>query len=428
MITTASSAPLTAGPAGRTQHPPQPGAPRRGPALPSCPKASGKPLLAGSPAPTPAPAGRERPASLWQPEACPPQAGRTPGPKGIARLAALSPKEADGKTVEYFRLPVRSVLNPVASQRVGFKWSINPYRGCEFGCQYCYARYTHEFMELDAREFERKIYVKDDVARLLRRELAAGKVLGEHIAIGAATDPYQPAERRFGLTRTVLATLLEFAESLPGPGAFDLSITTKSNLVLKDVDLLRALGRYCRVHVNVSVTTMSLRLARRLEPRAPRPDLRLDTVRRLNYSGVPAGVFVAPILPGITDDAAALEALVAAAAEARAAWLIANVVFLMPSAQKKFFPFIDEKFPRLRKQYRKWFRQSGYAPRAYREHISRRMSELRARYNLPGRWPDSLALRPNVAAVPAFGVPDSGVPDYSALAAARNQLPLPFAS
>jgi DNA repair photolyase len=344
---------------------------------------------------------------------------------GIARLAASAPKEAAAKDVEYFRLPVRSVLNPVASNRVAFRWSINPYRGCEFGCHYCYARYTHEYMELDARQFENKIFVKDQAAQLLRRELAAGKVLGEHIAIGAATDPYQPAERRFGLTRAILENLLEYAGNLPEPFAFDLSITTKSTLVLRDVDLLRALARVCRLYVNVSITTPDLRLARCLEPRAPRPDLRFDTVRRLNYSGVPAGVFVAPILPGLTDKSDDLEALAARAAEARAAWFIANVVFLMPSSQKKFFPFIDEKFPRLRKQYRKWFRQSGYAPRAYREHVSRLIAELRWRYNLPARGPDyGVPAGPSAARRSALSPTN-----YAALAAAgQSQLALPFAS
>ncbi|MFQ5696434.1 MAG: hypothetical protein ACE5HB_10630, partial [Terriglobia bacterium] len=130
---------------------------------------------------------------------------------GIARLAASAPREREGKGVEYFRLATRTVLNRVVSRRVGFEWSINPYRGCEFGCQYCYARYTHEYMELGPEEFERKIYVKDDAARHLRAELTSERVLGTHIAVGAATDPYQPAERRFGVTRAVLETLLEFA-------------------------------------------------------------------------------------------------------------------------------------------------------------------------------------------------------------------------
>ncbi|MGH9788997.1 MAG: radical SAM protein [Candidatus Acidiferrales bacterium] len=302
----------------------------------------------------------------------------------------------------YYRLPVRSVLNRVVSRRVGFEWSINPYRGCEFGCQYCYARYTHEYMELEATEFERRIYVKEEAAARLRAELRAERVLGQHIAIGAATDPYQPAEKQFGVTRAILEVLLEFARKLPA-GGLSLSITTKSNLVLKDADLLSDLARLHRLHVNVSVTTVNARLARVLEPRAPRPDLRLEAVRKLNEAGIPAGVFAAPVLPGITDRPGDLEALVQAAADAGAKWVCSNVVFLMPSSQKKFSPFLEEKFPRLVKQYRKWYARSAYAPEEYRRKISARMSELRSKHKLSGRWPDderaALERNPNYAAL-----------------------------
>lgn len=302
----------------------------------------------------------------------------------------------------YYRLPVRTVLNRVESRRVGFEWSINPYRGCEFGCQYCYARYTHEYMELEATEFERRIYVKEGAAARLRAELKPERVLGQHIAIGAATDPYQPAEKQFGVTRGILEVLLEFARAVP-PRSVGLSITTKSNLVLRDAELLANLAHYVRIHVNVSVTTVNARLARVLEPRAPRPDLRLEAVRKLNEAGVPAGVFAAPVLPGITDGAEALEALARAAAGAGAKWLCSNVVFLMPSSQKKFFPFLEEKFPRLVKQYRKWYARSAYAPQEYRRKISTRMNELRAKHGLSGRWPDeeraALELNPNYAAL-----------------------------
>jgi DNA repair photolyase len=326
--------------------------------------------------------------------------------------------EREKTDVTYYRLPVRSVLNRVESRRVGFEWSINPYRGCEFGCQYCYARYTHEYMELEATEFERRIYVKEEAAARLRAELSPERVLGTHIAIGAATDPYQPAEREFGVTRGILEVLREFARGLP-LRSFGLSITTKSNLVLKDLDLLTNLAQWQRIYVNLSVTTVNARLARVLEPRAPRPDLRLEAVRKLNEAGVPAGVFAAPVLPGITDRPGDLEALAEAAAGAGAKWLCANVVFLMPSSQKKFFPFLEEKFPRLVKQYRKWYARTGYAPEDYRKKISARLKELRARHGLSGRWPEdehtSPELNPNYA------------PTMSGLNAAP-QLELSFAS
>src|SRR6201981_913658 len=190
---------------------------------------------------------------------------------GIARLAASSPLADSKRGAEYFLLPARSILNRCDSERVPFTWTVNPYRGCEFGCKYCYARYTHEYMELDGGEFESKIFVKQNAGPLAERDLASEKIWGEHIAIGTATDPYQPAEREFGATRAILEKMAE-REGL------NLSITTKSNQVLHDIDLLKRISERSALVVNLSVTTVRSRLARMLEPRAPRPDLRLEAV------------------------------------------------------------------------------------------------------------------------------------------------------
>src|SRR4051794_35563322 len=156
---------------------------------------------------------------------------------GIARLAAEGESLREGHRVEYFTLPTKSLLNRCMSQRaMPFTWTINPYRGCEFGCRYCYARYTHEFMEMrDGMEFEQKIYVKQHAAELLRHELRRVKPQ-ESIALGTATDPYQPAERRYEVTRAILQ---EFARHR----GFELGIVTKSNLVTRDLDLLKEVAR-----------------------------------------------------------------------------------------------------------------------------------------------------------------------------------------
>src|SRR5882757_4691894 len=184
---------------------------------------------------------------------------------GIARLASEGESLREGHNVEYFTLPAKSLLNRCTSGRgMPFTWTINPYRGCEFGCQYCYARYTHEFMELrDGREFEQKIYVKQHTSELLRHDLRRVKP-GEQIAIGTATDPYQPAERRFEVTRGIL-------EELARHEGLDLGIVTKGNLILRDVDLLQQIGRKNQLMVSVTITTLNANLARILEPRAPRP-------------------------------------------------------------------------------------------------------------------------------------------------------------
>ena len=299
-------------------------------------------------------------------------------PSGIARLAASSPLVDEKRDTKYFLLPVKSILNHCDSPRVPFRWTVNPYRGCEFGCRYCYARYTHEFMDLDAGDFERKIYVKQNTGTLAARDLACESVVGEHIAIGTATDPYQPAEKDYGATRAIL-------EQMAAREGLSVSITTKSNQVVRDIDLLRRIAEKSSLSVNISITTLRPRLARMLEPRAPRPDLRLEAVRRLREAGIEAGVFAMPILPGLTDREEELDALARAAHDAGALWFAGAVVFLMPSALKIFLPFVQEKFPKLAQRYREWYSRSAYAPEAYRKELSARVEGLRKKYGLASR-------------------------------------------
>jgi len=298
---------------------------------------------------------------------------------GIARLAAEGESLREGHNIEYFTLSSRSVLNRVVSRRgLPFTWAINPYRGCEFACKYCYARYTHEFMELrDGLDFERKIFVKQRAAQLLRHELRKVKA-GEEIAIGTATDPYQPAERRFEVTRAILEELMRHT-------GLDLGIVTKSNLVVRDAEILRQVAANNRVFVNVTVTTVDVELARKLEPRAPRPDLRLEAVRQLNLAGVDAGVICAPVLPEITDRPRDLEALVRAAAAAGAKYIFANPLFLKPCSAAVFLPFLEEQFPALVEIYRARYRDRAFLPKGYGERLSQLMAALRKKYGFGSR-------------------------------------------
>jgi DNA repair photolyase len=234
-------------------------------------------------------------------------------------------------------------------------------------------------MELDSADFEKKIYIKQDAGPLAGRDLGMQKVQGEHIAIGTATDPYQPAEREFGTTRAILEQMAERR-------GLSVSITTKSNQVVRDLDLLLRIAAHSTIHVNLSITTLRPRLARMLEPRAPRPDLRLEAVRELRKAGIAAGVFAMPVLPGLTDAEADLDALARASRDAGAQWFAARVLYLMPSAQKQFLPFLYSKFPKLARRYREWFSRSNYAPEAYQREISERVAGLRKKYNL-GKLP-----------------------------------------
>src|SRR5258707_11004234 len=297
---------------------------------------------------------------------------------GIARIAAEGESLREGHNVEYFTLGTRSLLSRVVSGRnLPFTWAINPYRGCEFACKYCYARYTHEFMELrDGVDFERKIFVKQHAANLLRQELRRVKP-GEGIAIGTATDPYQPAERRFEVTRAIL-------EELSRHSGLEIGIVTKSNLVTRDVQILRRVAENNQLYVNLTVTTVDTDLARILEPRAPRPDLRLEAVRQLNMAGVEAGVICAPVLPEITDRPRDLEALVKAASEAGARYICANALFLKPCSAAVFLPFLEEHFPTLVELYRKRYTDRAFLPKIYAERLSRLMANLRQKYRIGG--------------------------------------------
>jgi DNA repair photolyase len=310
---------------------------------------------------------------------------------GIARLAASSPpaetRRKSAERPEYFVLPVKSILNRCDSNRVPFEWTINPYRGCEFACKYCYARYTHEYMELDGSEFEKKIYVKKDAAPLLAHDILrkysyaserSGGEKPDHIAIGTATDPYQPAEREHGVTRACL-------EELAKHEGLSISIITKSNQIVRDIDVLTKIAARSSLQIDITVTTMRPRLARLLEPRAPRPDLRLAAVKELHEAGLPVGVSASPLVPGITDGEGELEAVAAAAKEAGAQWFFSGVLFLMPSSAKQFLPFVREKFPRLAKQYEQWYAKNGYAPEEYRRKASERVARIREKYGFRSR-------------------------------------------
>ena len=293
---------------------------------------------------------------------------------GIARLASQSEALATKKSVAYRELASRSILNRCASKRVPFAWTINPYRGCEIGCHYCYARYTHEFMGMeDPRLFERRIFSKANAAALLTRELRHHKK-GD-IAIGTSTDPYQPAEKRFRVTRSLLEV---FAKEK----GRTLSITTKSGLITRDIDLLSRIRRANVLHVNITITTVDAALAQKLEPKAPRPQLRLKTVKQLAAAGISVGVFANPVMPLLTDSIGNLENLARAAADAGAKYLGGGVLFLMPSAQAQFFPFLDREFPALSRRYRKRYLASPYLRGEYERLIRRRLTQARHKFGL----------------------------------------------
>ena len=223
-------------------------------------------------------------------------------------------------------------------------------------------------------DFEQKIYVKQHAANLLRQELRQ-VTPGEEIAIGTATDPYQPAERRYEVTRAIL-------EEFSRHEGLELGIVTKSNLVLRDLDLLQEIGRKNDISVHVTITTLNVDLARILEPRAPRPDLRLEAVRRLNQAGINAGVSCSPVIPEITDSPRDLDAVARATAEAGGKHIFANPLFLKPCSAAVFMPFLEQEFPQLAENYRSRYQDHAFLPKSYHQRISKLMASLRRKYGI----------------------------------------------
>ena len=320
---------------------------------------------------------------------------------------------------KFIGLPVSSVLNSAASTGMNF-WSINPYVGCEFGCTYCYARDTHKWTmerrgsgaaeqrdsdstpnaskrqnggtrrENDRTElsllpsfppsplppeeaFEKEILVKTGVAEVLARTLNPARLAGRPLVIGTATDPYQPAERQFRLTRRILEVLRSYQ-------GLSIEIITKSSLVTRDLDLLQALSTRHEVTVNISLATADARLARLLELRSPVPAARLRALRRLTGNGIYAGLLVAPIIPGVTDDWAGLARLIEAAKEAGARYVVGSALRLGPAARHRFLPFLTREFPALAERYRRHYAGKDYVSQSYQDALNRRLRLLKQTY------------------------------------------------
>jgi DNA repair photolyase len=294
---------------------------------------------------------------------------------GIAKLAAESLPLDAKRRVEYRDLETRRFIGRASGRKMPFDWTINPYRGCEFGCKYCYARYTHEFMELrETEQFEREIYAKRFHADSFRRELARIP-FADGICLGTATDPYQPAERRFEVTRKILSIFFE-------ERGRTLSITTKSDLIGRDVSLLEAIGKRNVLHVFLTITTTNERLARQVEPYAPRPALRLQAIEKLASAGIRVVVLCSPLMPLINDSRANLNAVAEAAANAGAVYIMGGVLFLKPCAQKAFFPFLEESYPALVRRYRERYTGRAFLDGHYPDMMAERMKQVRERFGL----------------------------------------------
>jgi len=316
---------------------------------------------------------------------------------GLPLLSVLSPArplpvlDERLRGTRFVSLAPQRVLNPPSQTGMDF-WSLNPYVGCEFGCSYCYARFAHRYVVERAHDagkltdaefadyrgphgweaFERRIFVKEQILGALETDLKRLPA-NQTIVIGTATDPYQPAERRFRVTRAVLGRLAR-CEGL------SVGIITKSPLVARDIDVMRRVQERNALEVYVSLITVDADLVRTLEARSPLPAVRLRGLAKLTAAGINAGLIVAPVLPGITDDLPRLEALFGAAREAGARFLHAGPLRLYPAIRDRFLPLLDEHFPDLAARYRAAYAGRGSAPPAYARALSRRIRRLQARF------------------------------------------------
>jgi DNA repair photolyase len=287
--------------------------------------------------------------------------------------------------IEFIEVEAKSIINRVPGNYLPFNWTINAYRGCSHACGYCFARVTHTYMDMNAgRDFESKIVVKVNAPQLLRKELRTRRWKGEPIAMGTATDPYQRAEGRYRLTRGIVNTLVEYRNPF--------SILTKGTLILRDFDLLQEAARVTEVSTALSIGTLDEDVWRRSEPGTPHPRKRLAAVARLNDAGIPCGVMVAPVLPGISDSQQQIEKVVRAAIDAGATHVSPILLHLRPKVKEVYMEWLADNYPDLVSKYEDMYRDSAYGPGSERKALSERTSSLLRSLPRPasdpsnGRW------------------------------------------
>lgn len=278
--------------------------------------------------------------------------------------------------VEYREQPCKSALNPVKG--MGFKWSLNPYMGCVHRCTFCYVRhFEHRSDRPSDDRYGTSIRVKTNVADVLRKELARASWEREHVAIGAATDPYQPAEGRYKLTRACLEALRDAANPF--------SIITRGPMVVRDLDVLVEAARRASVSVTFSIPTVDEEVWKRTEPSTAHPRQRLKAVKTLVDAGIKAGVGMAPILPGISDRPEQLREVVRAAREAGATGVWANLLFLRPGTREHFLAHLAEDWPEQLPRYQELYAEKAYLGAELMKPVREQVSRLAREYEIGDR-------------------------------------------
>ena len=264
--------------------------------------------------------------------------------------------------MEFIEVESKTILNKVPGNSLPFNWTINAYRGCSHACEMCFARPTHTYLDMNAgKDFETKIVVKVNAPQLLRKELRAKRWTGESIAMGTATDPYQRAEGKYKLTRDIIQTLIEYRNPF--------SILTKGTLILRDIDLLVEAAKVTEVTTAFSIATLDEDVARKAEPGAPNPRKRMEAVAKLNAAGIPCGVLIAAVLPGISDGVEQLREVVTAAVDAGATHIHPILLHLRPGVREVYMEWLAETYPQLVPRYEDMYKGS-YASKAHQTALS----------------------------------------------------------
>lgn len=288
----------------------------------------------------------------------------------------MKPPEPRKTEVEYVEQPCKSALNRVRG--MPFNWSLNPYMGCEHRCAFCYVRAFEQRADRPSDDrYGRAIRVKTNVAQVLELELSRAAWKGESVVIGAATDPYQPAEGRYRLTRGCLKVLARHANPA--------GLITRGPMIVRDIDVISDLSRRASFSVTFSVPTVDDEVWRRTEPGTAHPRQRLQALSRLVAAGIKASVGMAPILPGLTDRPEQLEEVVKAAREAGAVSVWANLLYLRPGTKEHFLECVAKHWPELLPRYLAEYRQGAYLPAARSEPLQKLVSGLRERHGIGDR-------------------------------------------
>ena len=276
--------------------------------------------------------------------------------------------------ITYIEQPCKTLLHKINKINLPFSWGLNPYRGCLHSCTYCYARYTHSYLDLNTtKDFDTKIFVKTNAAKILKKEFSNPKWHKELVNLGSVCDPYQPAERKYEITREVLKVFQRFKNPI--------TIATKSDLILRDIDILKEISNVTFIDILFSISSINKDAQRELEPRAPSTQRRLAAIKQLHNAGLRVGVLAMPIVPFINDTPEEIDALYKAIKSAQADFVIPGVLYIQGPTKVRFFEYIENQHPKLLVQYKEFFK-SRSPPKYYKDKMQTLFRQLIKKYQL----------------------------------------------